>query len=299
MPYRTCLGAAVGLFAVLPALGGETFTIRVKSPAVGDTLHVEKEETRTTRTTVYDGLGRKLSDEQQKQVETFVYNETVLALSPDGQPTSLRRRYVKAQLKTGNTTNKYAYHGKTVHIRQEKDGKARFEYESGKALAVEDAAPFDREFNGADEKFRLTSLLPGKPVPVGADWPIDMTQPVRDLARTGRFVVDGTWASGKGQLSKSTPVQGSQFGQIVYHMDVPILAMAIPGPVRSPAVPGSKATFELTLNMCIDGSRPDGTYTGSAEVKAVAALPQPGALPGQLTFSHKCDSREVRKAADK
>jgi hypothetical protein len=299
MRYRACLGVAVGLLAVLPAAGGETFAIRLKAPAVGDTLRVEKEETRTTRTTVYDGAGQKLGDEQKKQVETLVYTETVLALSPDGQPVSLRRRYEKAQLKSGHLTNKYAYQGKTVFIHQGKDGKYRFEYDGGKPITAEDADVFEREFNGADEKFRLGSLLPAKPVPVGAEWPVDMTQPVRDLSRTGRFAVDANWASGKGQLSKSTPVKGSQFGQVVYHMEIPILAMTVSGPVRSPVVPGSKATFELTLDMCIDGSRPDSTINGSAEVKAVTTLSQPGALPGRLVFSHKCDNREVRKAVEK
>jgi hypothetical protein len=299
MAYSACLGVVVGLVAAFPAFGDEKFTIRVKDRTAGETVRVEKEETRTTRTTVHDGLGRKLTDEQEKQVETFVYSETVLKVSADGEPTSLRRRYEKAQLKVGKTTNKHAFHGKTVLIRKEADGKFHFQYEGGGAVAPEDARPFDRDFNGADEKFSLASLLPGKPVRVGADWPVDMKLPVQDLSRTGRFAVDAAWATGSGHLEKTTPVGDTQFGQIVYRMEIPILAMTVSGPLRSPVTSGSKATFDLTLDMCIDGTLPDATFIGSGEVNATAALVQPGALPGKLTFAHKCDSREVRKSAEK
>jgi hypothetical protein len=118
---------------------------------------------------------------------------------------------------------------------------------------------------------------------------------VKDFLRTGRFAAEPSLASGSGHLSKTTPMGGDQFGLIVYRMEIPIREMAVNGPVRGPVLPGSKATFELTLDLCIDGARSEGTFLSTAEVKATAPLFQPGAAPGRLTFAHKCDSRQVRK----
>jgi hypothetical protein len=134
---------------------------------------------------------------------------------------------------------------------------------------------------------------------VGAEWRIDMDAPVKDFVRTGRFAIDAAWAKGTGHLQTTTPSGGPQFGQLMFRMEMPITEMAVSGPVRSTAVSGSKATFELTLNLCIDGSVLDATILGTSEVKAAVNLTQGNVPTGRLSFSHKCDSRETRKMAVK
>ncbi len=295
MPYRASACALAVLLAAAPARAGESYAIRFKMPVVGETVRVEKEETRSIHTTTQDGLGRTVMDRQEKEVETLIYTEQYRELSPDGKRLLLRREYEKAQLKQGRNVRNYPYHRRTVFIRLDGGGKFDFSYPGGLPLSAEDAKPLDHEFNNGDEKFRVDNLLPAKPVPVGADWVVDMNPLVQDFSRTGRFTADGTWAKGSGHLNKATPMGGAQFGQIHYRMDVPILSLSPSPQERYRAISGSKATFELTFDMCIDGSRPDATFLATASVKAGADLPQIGGLPGRLTYTHKSDTKEVRK----
>jgi hypothetical protein len=289
-------GLVVCGFVAAPVCAAEGVEIRVKSPAIGETIRIDKQETRTTRTTITDALGRKIDDKVERVVETLVYCETLLKRSADGKPQRIRRHYEKAQLKTGNTTRNYAFHAMDVVI--QRDGERyTFTTADGAAFPGADAAILDCEFNNRDEKFRLEHLLPGKPVKIGAEWSVNMDGAIKDFVRTGRFSVDPAWATGKGHLHTTTPSGGPLFGQILYRMEIPILEMAVSGPMRSAATPGSKATFELTLDMCIDGSNPSATILGTSEVKAGVNLLQAGSATGRLTFVHKCDSKEVRKAA--
>jgi hypothetical protein len=294
MPHRMCPSLLACVVVASPVVGGETYAIRLKIPAVGEVVRIEKEETRATRTTIYDALGRKVQEQLERQVETFVYRETLLKQSADGKPALIRRHYEKAQTKTGKTSRNLAFHGLDVFVRNE-GAKFIFYSDDAQPIPGADAALLDREFNGRDEKFRLEHLLPAKRVAVGAEWPVDMDGAVKDFSRTGRFAVDASSATGRGHLQTTTPSGGPQFGQILYRMEIPIVEMAVAGPTRFRAVSGSKATFELTLDLCIDGTRPDATIVGSSEVKATINLVQPGGASGQLSFSHNCDSREVRK----
>ena len=294
MPLRLCACVAVALFASLPCRAEEKYAILFRAPDVGEPIRVEKEETLTTRMVVHDGLGRKTMDRQEKQVESFTYNETLLEKTREGGIGKLRRQYEKAQLKVDKSTRPYAFEKRIVYIRSE-GRKFRFFYEADLPLAAADTAPLDREFNGGDEKFLLTNLLPSKPVPVGADWTFDMGPPIKDFVRTGRFAVDRAWATGSGHLTKTTPTGGAQYGQIHLRMDMPIVAMAMTGKDRIPVLSGSRATFELSMDLCIDGSLPNATFIGTSEVKASGDMPQPGGLPNRVTYQQKCDSRDVRK----
>jgi hypothetical protein len=296
MRHSVCACVLAGLLAAYARGGEEKYDIRIRSAGVGEPIRVEREETRSTRTTVFDGIGRKVLDRQEKQVETFVYVETIVE-RPAGSK-FLRRKYDKAQLKLDKSTRNLAFHDRTVVIRSA-GPRYRFLYEGGQELSAFDAAPLEREFNGGDEKFRVEHLLPGKPVPVGADWVVDMGPAVRDFLRSGRFAVDQAWAHGSGHLSKTTPMGGAQFGDILYRMEIPIVAMSVNGPVRTPVVAGSKATFELSLHLCIDGSSPEAILIGTGGVKAIANVLQADGGAGQMTVSHRCDSREVRKPVPK
>src|ERR1700722_20131204 len=119
MSHRAFACVFAVLIAASPIRAGEAYDIRIKAPGVREAFRVEKEETRTTRTTVHDSIGRMVLDQKVKEVETFVYEQTVLEQTADGKPTVLRRRYDKAQLKNGKTSRNYAFHGRTVLIRQD------------------------------------------------------------------------------------------------------------------------------------------------------------------------------------
>lgn len=294
---RVLLGLAGLLAFAFSAAGEEMYTLRFKGLGVGDAARVEKEETQSTRIVAYDSLGRQTLDRLEKQVDTWTYREKVLEMPAGGRPTRLSRRYEKAQIKKGKTTRDLTVTGQTVLIEKQGDQYA-FYYEGGRRVSADDAAPFDREFNGGDEKFRLEHLLPGKPVPVGAEWRIDMQPLLKDFGRTGRFAVDPVTSTGTGHLSKASPLGGAQFGQLLYRMEIPIQALAVAGPNRQPALPGAKAAFELTVDICIDGTKADATFLGTGKIDAVIPAPQPDGSAGRIVFTHKSESREVRKPVE-
>src|SRR5438105_3753025 len=98
-------------------------------------------------------------------------------------------------------------------------------------------APAGRETYGA---------RPHAAVPVGANWKIDMGPLVKDFTRTGRFAVDENLVTGTGRLSKASPLSGSQFGDLIYRLEIPIQALAFtPGAAKQAVLAGSRGTFDL------------------------------------------------------
>lgn len=299
MAHRSIAIAIVSLLITLPAIAEEKYTIRIKVPAVGETIRVEKEETQSIHLTAYDNLGRKLLDRQEKLVDKYVYRETILERTAKGELTQLRRLYEKAQETKNQTFRNLALNRLAVLIKQQQGGKYRFVSEGGQELSPKDAVPLDQEFNSGDEKFRIGNLIPVKPIGVDSPWSFDMQPLVKDLTRTGRFATDGKQATGIGYLNKTTLSDNARFGQILCRLEIPIQAMIMTGPDRQSVLPSSRAKFELTLDLCIDGKRLNATFLSKGTVKATANLPQPDGSVGRLTYELESDSHEVRTPVEK
>jgi hypothetical protein len=283
-----------GLLVLGPAPAKqELYTVKIKPIQAGDTVRIDKDETQVARTRLLDASGRTVADHTERGGETFVFRETIVEAGPGPRAARLRRQYEKAQTKKGRRSVDLPFHGRAVRI-ELRDGRYRFFLEGGRELMGDDVAPLDREFNGGDEKFRLDNLLPGKPVPVGGVWRIDMAPLVKDFTRTGRFAVDENGAKGTGRLAKASPLGGSQFGDLIYRLEIPVQAMSVnPGEARRAALPGSRGVFDFTLKLCIDGTLFSGNFLSSGEVTVTADVP--GGGPGKMHYTITVDSRESRE----
>jgi hypothetical protein len=291
----TCTAAVTlaGLLALGPRPAGpEIYSVRIKALKAGDTVRVERDETQVERYRVLDAAGRALSDQTVRGGQTFVFRETYVDLGDGPQAARLLRRYEKAQTKKGRRLVDLPFHGRGVRI-ELREGRYHFFLEGGRELTGADALPLEHEFNGGDEKFRFDNLLPRKPVPVGATWPVDMGPLVKDFTRTGRFAVDEKGATGTGRLARASPLGGAQFGDLIYHLEFPVQGVVIPpGKDRQAVSPGAKGTFDFTLKLCVDGSAFSGQFLSSGELTATAPS---ATLPGgKVVFTATVDSREFR-----
>jgi hypothetical protein len=257
IPLVLCWLAAAGVSAA----GDEVFKLKVRGAERGEVLSVEKDESQVVRNLVLDRFGQLVKDVTEKTSECYRYEETILETAVGGTPTKLRRRY---------------------------DG--------GRAMRDDESADLDREFNVGDEKFRVGSLIPDKGAPVGKPWKIEMAPLLADLQRSKKYLVQADRARGDGELHMTTPLGGAQFALMTCKLQVPLLAMAFnPGEAPRPLADGAKATFDLSLDLCVDGSEPTATLVGKGKVHAKAAVPLGAAGVGELTLTLENETREVRK----
>jgi hypothetical protein len=296
---RTALLLAAAATCVAPLRADEKYAIKVKGTGRGQTLRVERDDTFVTRLRILDGTGQVTLDRTERGGEVFVFRETVLEPGDDF-PVRCRRHYEKAQVKKGRRPAELAFHGRTVII-EKKGGRYRFRLEGGGELAGKDAEPLDREFNGGDDKFRLPHLLPDKPVPVGGAWKVGMDPLVKDFRKSGRFGAVAAKATGEGRLIMASPMGGAQFGQLSFRLEIPVETVAMTGGRPQPLRPESKATFDLSLHLCIDGTELTGTFQSSGELYATGEVPLPGGGGnGKMILSVQSDGRQsLTEAAER
>jgi hypothetical protein len=291
IPLVLCWLAAAGVSAA----GDEVFKLKVRGAERGEVLSVEKDESQVVRNLVLDRFGQLVKDVTEKTSECYRYEETILETAVGGTPTKLRRRYDKAESRKGRRTDPLACNGMTVLIEM-RDGRYRFRFDGGRAMRDDESADLDREFNVGDEKFRVGSLIPDKGAPVGKPWKIEMAPLLADLQRSKKYLVQADRARGDGELHMTTPLGGAQFALMTCKLQVPLLAMAFnPGEAPRPLADGAKATFDLSLDLCVDGSEPTATLVGKGKVHAKAAVPLGAAGVGELTLTLENETREVRK----
>src|SRR5438874_172730 len=75
----------------------EAITIKVKERGAGDSVHVERGQTTTTKLTVRDAGGALLADKKEVKGELHEFTETVQARETGKPPTKVERVYAKSQ----------------------------------------------------------------------------------------------------------------------------------------------------------------------------------------------------------
>src|SRR5579884_1142882 len=296
-----CLLALVVLAQVGLGAQDHAYTIKVKEPVKGEIVQIERSEAFSNATKIADNAGKALVDRADKGLAVASYKETILEQEGKKRPTKLRREYDKAQIKVGDKTVELPYHGKAVLIEKQKDNKYHFRIENGNELSGPDADALDKEFNasgGSEDKFDLEKhLLPKVPVKLHDTWRIDMQALAKDFTANTNMEVDLTKAAGTGQLKKVYDQGGRPFGELHFLVDLPL--KSVPGGPGMPNVPlqtGSKASIDVTLNVCIDGSTVAGTLQGRMKMNMQGIVPlgngTNGSLAAATDFENTVTKRE-------
>jgi hypothetical protein len=222
-----------------------TYTFKIRGVQKDDKTEVARHEVGTVNR-------RGGSNETIKREERFEYAEHILAM-PDSAalPTKLTRNYSIAQMMDVKSAQMqpFAFQGKTVTI--EKRG-AFYQYTvDGKPLPRTDTRELDDEFKNAD-KVRIDALLPDGPVKVGEHWPISREIlpafgiPSRD--------VDFTKSMLSGKFTRAYMLDGKQWGQIAFDLDLVIDPDIVGGKVRREE---GTIKYAGTFDAVIDGSARD------------------------------------------
>jgi hypothetical protein len=277
MPIRPAFLAL--LLVSASASAQDSYTIQLHEPGPGECARVEKTEKTSGATRLVDGQGKVVVNHQEDTVTRVVYEETVLEKNGDARPSRLRRRYEKAETATGGRSHDLVYAGKTVLI-EKKDGKYRFTLDN-EALKPEDAKLLEQEFNGDTDPAAFERLLlPGKPVAV--------------FERGSKVEAVAAKATGAGTLEKVYEKGGHRFGKLTIDVQMPLKALG-EGKQRVDVQAGSKASFDVLMDVCIDGQHQGGAVRGTFKLNADAAVTLPEGGAGKLTVRVEAVTEETRK----
>jgi len=211
----------------------------------------------------------------------------------------LERHYDQAAARDEGELKPLAFEGKTVLI-TEKDGQYGFKVKDGAELAGDDAAPLEREFNkDKDDKAGLDKLLmPQKAVKVGETWKVPVEILIKIFAKKGGTEFDADKASGTGKLLRVYKHGGKQFGVFDFHVELPLKAIEMEKKQYKTEA-GSKVTFMITQDACIDGSDAGYTMTIAFHIHSVAAVPDADNPQGRVTLDLRhSGSKTLREVAD-
>lgn len=287
-----CLGTAV-------APAQEAQTIRSKDLAAGDSVQIERTETITATTLVVDPKGEKVRDTTKTTVETTAFQETILQGDGKKPSTKLERAYTKAQLTVGGVTRELPYQGKTLVI-EKRDDRYTFTIKGGAELPAADAQRLDQEFNrhkdGKAETRRL--LMPKDAVKVNEPWALDMPAVLKPLQEIGELGFDAAKASGTGKLIKVYKKDGKTFGELHYAVKVPLTTLG-KDKEKLDLLDGSRVHFDVTHDLCIDGSADLETRTIKEDLLATARVALPAGGTGEYTLTLSKEVREARKQLPK
>lgn len=293
------LGMVVGQ---VPARAEDTYPIKIKEPAKGDTVRFQYWNTVRTQAKGELPDGRTLTGQEEKKEETTAYLQTILDI-PKGQKNAscLRRHYEKAEQKIDDKTTTLPYQKKTVLIEKIKDKKYRFKMEDGSELTGKDADALDTEFNWASAGHWecQTAFLPKKAVRVGESWKFDPKPLLKGLKHDGFPKYDEAKAEATAKLVRTYPKDGRQFGIVETWLEAPLKEIKS-GDHKLPVIDG-KMILSITSDLCIDGSTNSGTSVNWVQLDCRAQLdlgsgPKPvlnlkGTIKSQTTWQEIKDGR--------
>lgn len=293
---------ALGLTILLTATAqgaDETYTIRLKRAARGETVATETESSQQMRVRLKDTDGNTVKDQENKSSEQFNYREAVLEKKADDKrPTRLERTYEKAELTAEGKKQSFPYEGKTVVI-EKKGDRYQFRIKDGDELTGAAAAYLDREFNSPDQsKLDDEMFLPKKPVALAEAWPIDVGPLAKSFEKMMPVQIDVERARASGKLVKVYQKDGRQYGILQLKVELP-LKQAQFGNNKVPFKNLAKAVVETTLDGCIDGSVESGEMQSQMEFSATGPIKGGDGKDYQLSISTKGSSKEVRRPAEK
>jgi hypothetical protein len=305
MNRRVSLALLAGLFAWGAAPADEAYTIKRKEPGAGDSVQVERTDTLKATTLLVaknakatDKAETKFIEKSDTTVETSAYKETVLERDGAKAPTKLERAYTKAQVTAGGPATDLPYHDKTVVI-EKKGERYTFSYKGGKELPPEDSPLLDLEFNRTPADRGALDRPPPPPGAVKVDegWKLDLAALLKPLEKGGDLGFDVAKATGTGKLLKVYKKDDKTFGELRYTVKVPLTSFG-QGKQKLSVKEGSSATFEVTQDVCIDGTSDAGVLRSKAELTAKGTLPTPQG-DGDLTLTVVREVQETRKELKK
>ncbi len=293
------LAASALLAAPTLAWAEDANTIKLKMAGVGDVVLVERTSTLTTETKMIDATGKTVSADKEKDTESYVYRETILAEEAGKPPTKIRRQYDKAQVKEGDKTTDLPYAGKTLLIERKKDGKFHFQIEGGMEVTGDDASTLDSEFNASDE-FRdfEQHFLPEQPVKAEEGWKLDMAPIVRLLDQSNDFEGDASKVRGTGKLVKVYPKGDRRFGRFLVHYEFPLKSTGS-GKDKQETLDGSALTDDIDMDACIDGKFLDDTIHLSTETTISTTTVLKDGTTGKMVVVLKGEQVETDKEQPK
>jgi hypothetical protein len=274
MVRRLSLAAAL-LMLPSPAQGQDTFTIRIRRPAQGESSVVEKTEEGSQRVKATDAKGTVLKDEEAKDGYALTYVETILEQKPGERAVRVRRAYRKATATAAGKAKELPYQGKTVLIEKKGDRYA-FRIEGGGELTGGDAKLLDVEFNrkklGPGEFEEM--FLSKRPVKVGETWEGDRAAVSKAFAEGTGIEVRAEKTVVTGKLVKTYVRDGRQFGVLALHAEFTPVSFPA-GDKRMPVRPESRIVLDRTVDGCIDGSAVSWGAAVRTSTTAVALRPSP------------------------
>jgi hypothetical protein len=292
------LAVGTGLLLVIGTRAADTYTIRIKQPAQGDTFRADNTEHSQTESKVLDAKDKTLVEKAEKSTRTAAFTETVLE-RPEGnhRPTRLKRHYEKAQVTAEDQTEELPYQGKTVVI-EKKDGRYHFTVEGGDELTGKDARVLDNEFNRGSDFDPQQALLPDKAVAVGQEWKPDLEKIAAEFGKSMSMRFDADKTEGSGKLVRVYEKDGARYGTLKFHLVLPIQQIG-DGDKKIVTQAGSSWTLDVTLDDCIDGSRLDGTQKVSFAFKATGPLPLGNGQEGKVSVRGDGGAEETERETKK
>lgn len=238
------------------------------------------ETTAEERETEVSVAGEVVTSEKHNSRREFEAVSEILSAA-DGKSIEERWSFSKALRTVEGKEVAYGFQGGRVKVRFGDRGERTLEGEDGLKLTDEDRKVLREAFagkpGGRSPHRGGAGFLPKTPLAVGETWTPDLKSLADDLAEQGRMDVDVPKASGTGTLKSVAVRDGATFGQLSVALELPVLKMGpmnfdTPLPVRISAV----------MDVCIDGSRPDGEASLTMETKGSPAFEVP--RKGQGTF---------------
>jgi hypothetical protein len=251
------------LFAVLvvrPASAEDaekTWTLKEKwKPVAGAKVSVTKDETATSKLKVSMG-GQVVREEDSEKVKAYDYTMEITAVSGE-EATGKTWTFRKARVTEDGEETVYGFEGKTVVGKRDDKEAWTLAYDDGTAVAegdlaalekVCDTAPDDEDKPDPDEAF-----APKNPVKAGDSWSPDMEMVMKAFGGKKGPELDKAASKGTCTLKSVESRNGASYGVIGLSLD---LAMLFPPPVKlEKSLP---FTIKGEMNICIDGTQPDGT----------------------------------------
>jgi hypothetical protein len=287
------------LAAQVQAPADEAHAVKVKFPAEGDSVLVDKTTTQVNRIQILDGAGQSVSDDAATIKEIYRYKETIVAKEAGKAPTKVRREYEKAQIEQDGATTALPYHGKTVLI-EKKGDKYQFLIEGGKELTDKDAPYLEEEFDVAGNDVRDSEkyLIPADPVKVEEIYRLDMPPFVKALTSTLGMEGDPAKADGTGRLVKAYMQDDGKFGRFAVRFAIPLKSLT-QGKKKLDALEGSKITGAVDLDIRIDGQAAQSTTKTTVKIDLSTMVPLLGGNTGKMIVSIRNDEDETDKELTK
>jgi hypothetical protein len=271
----------------------DAVTIKRKDVAPGDVYQVQKTETFTVITKVFDTGGKALVDNKRVTVTTSAFRETVLQC--DGKvPTQLERCYDKAERTADGKTAALCYQGKTVRIEM-KNYRYQFTMD-GKELTYDDAEPLLKEFDvGCAERADLErAVTTSTPVKLNDSWKLDLTAFIKDTVKSGEMELDPDRTKGTATLAKIYNEDGKPFAEVKASLTLPLRSLG-KGVLKVATQDGSVAMVDLDLDGCIDGNSNTACIKSVTKLDANSSMAMPDGSKAPLTLSIVSKAEETRK----